>query len=442
MSDSQNPTAARLLAYALPALPLAALTLPLYILAPPFYAQTLGLPLALVGDALLAVRLIDAISDPVIGVLADRWRPRFGRRRLWLACASLPTAMAAWFVFVPPADAGLAYLTLWGALLSVGWTAASVPYAAWGAELSTSYAGRARVAAFRETLTVVGTLVALSMQALAPLAGLAGPGGALFALALFCGFGLPLASGLCVALAPEPPDATRKRVGFGEGLSHLCANGPFLRLIAAFFINGCANGFPATLFLFFVGWRLKAEAAAGPLLLVYFLCGVAGVPFWLWLARKWSKHRAWAVGMLVACACFAAAPFLHQGDVGAFAAVCVGTGFALGADLLLAPAIQADVIDIDTARSGEQRAGLFFAIWGFATKLALALAVGLGFPLLAALGFDPAAGAATPRGLEALGWLYAGAPIALKLMAVALMWNFPLDAAAQAQWRAKIAART
>ena len=438
MTGAVEPGWRQLLAYALPALPLAVLTLPLYVLVPSFYARSLGLPLAAVGSALLLVRIVDALADPLAGVLADRWRPRFGRRRLWFAIASVPVAVAAAFLFSPPPQAGVAYLVIWGGALSLASTAALVPYTAWGAEMSTSYAGRARVAAWRETFAVVGTLVALSAQAVVPVLGYPGQANVLAALAVLAGIGVPLAALVCVVAVPEPRDATRVRVPFAGGLRALADNGPFLRLLLAFFLNGFANGLPATLFLFYVGDRLQAGAQAGPLLFLYFLCGILGVPLWLALARRWSKHRAWCAGMLVACLFFAAAPFLGAGDVAAFAVVCTGTGLALGADLLLPPAMQADVIDIDTARTGAQRAGLYFAIWGFATKLALAFAVGMAFPLLALSGFDPAAGLATAGGLQMLGLLYAVAPIMLKLCAVALVWNFPVDAASQARVRAQI----
>jgi Na+/melibiose symporter-like transporter len=111
---------------------------------------------------------------------------------------------------------------------------------------------------------------------------------------------------------------------------------------------------------------------------------------------------------------------------------------ALGADLVLPPAIQADVIDVDTAATGEQRSGLYFAAWGLATKLALALAVGVAFPLLGATGFDPAAGLRTDSGLAMLGFLYAGLPIVLKIGAAALMWHFPIDEKMQAGLRDQI----
>ena len=428
-----------LAAYALPALPLAILTLPLYVLVPSFYARELMLPIAAVGQALLLVRIIDALSDPLVGVFADRFRPSFGRRRLWFALASVPTALAACLVFTPPQGAGLAYLTIWGMVLSVAWTAALVPYTAWGAELSADYAGRARVAGWRETFALVGTLLALFAQVLVPLAGFTGERAVLAALGIFVLFALPLATALCVAHVPEPVDLSTKRLGFREGLTHMRANAPFLRLLGAFLLNGFANGFPATLFIFYVSEKLVTPEMAGPLLVLYFICGVAGVPLWLWLARRLTKHRAWSWAMLGACAFFAPAPFLGEGDLAIFALVCIGTGFALGADLMLPPAIQADVIDVDTAASGEQRSGLYFATWGLATKLALALAVGVAFPLLGWAGFDPGAGLRS-TGLATLGFLYAGLPIVLKLAAIAMMWNFPLDVVAQATLRAKIEA--
>ena len=89
----------RIVAYALPAMPLAALTLPLYVLVPTFYTETLGLSLASVGFALLLVRIFDAVNDPLIGWAADRFRPRFGRRRALFAISLPLTALSAFMLF-------------------------------------------------------------------------------------------------------------------------------------------------------------------------------------------------------------------------------------------------------------------------------------------------------------------------------------------------------
>jgi Na+/melibiose symporter-like transporter len=346
-------------------------------------------------------------------------------------------ALAALAVMMPPAGAGIAYLFLAATALSLAWTALQVPYGAWGAELSRSYEGRTRVAAFRETGTVLGTLAALLIPAIIQIRGGTTAEG-LAVLAMAIATFLPLAALAAFRLTPEPVERRREPLSPGGGWRAMRANRPFRRLILAFFINSFANGLPGALFLFFVGDRLGARDSAGPLLVLYFLCGVIGVPFWLWLARRTSKHRAWALGMIMAALAFLFALTLGPGDVMPFAIICVLTGLALGADVVLPAAIQADVIDIDTAQTGQERAGLFLGLWALASKLALAAGVGIAFPLLALAGFDPAAGAQSASGLAALSWLYAGVPVLLKIGAILLVWDFPLDRAAQEQAAARI----
>ena len=106
--------------------------------------------------------------------------------------------------------------------------------------------------------------------------------------------------------------------------------------------------------------------------------------------------------------------------------ICILTGAALGADLALPPAIQADVADYDQWRFGADRTGVQFALWGMATKLALAAAVGLALPGVAWMGFDPELPSEVGR--SALIVIYAGIPVVIKVVAIVAIWNFPLSA--------------
>ena len=137
--------------------------------------------------------------------------------------------------------------------------------------------------------------------------------------------------------------------------------------------------------------------------------------------------------MVWACFWFALAPFLGPEDLGWYAALCIGTGLALGADLALPPSMQADAVDAETARTMKARTALYFALWGMATKLSLALAVGIAFPLL-----DWAGG--VEDGSWMLGLLYGGVPIVFKLAAIVLIAGHELDEAAHNKLRDRIEA--
>lgn len=428
--------------YALPAFVLAMPTIPLFVYLPTFYAQGLGVGLAATGTALLAARIFDVLTDPLVGILSDRVRSRWGRRKPWIAAGGLIAAIALVQLFDPPASAGPMHLGLWAVLLYLGWTLVAVPYAAWAAELSPDYHERARITGAREAASILGVLIAGAAPAVAVLLG-GGEAQGLAAIAwITVALGLP-AVWMMLARVPdqvptasfEPPPPLRVR------LAAIARNRPFLRLLAAWFVNGLANGLPAVLFPLYLEYVLRAgPLARGGLIMTYFLCGIIAIPLWVRLSRRFGKHRVWCWAMLLSCAAFVWVPFLQKDDLAAFAVACVVTGFALGADLALPPAMQADVVDLDTLRTREERAGLFFALSSMSTKLALATAVGIAFPAIEALGFVPAPGNPA-EALLALALLYAAVPTVLKLVAVALIWKHPMTVARQAVIRRRLEQR-
>ncbi|MEJ1158730.1 MFS transporter [Prosthecomicrobium sp. N25] len=494
---------ARLIAFALPALPVAAFQLPFVIIVPKYYAETVGLGLFATGFILFAVRLIDAVLDPLIGYGADHIKTRWGRRRTWFGVAAIPTTIGALLVFNPFPNVDVSQTWFWtgwlfvfSAMLSLGYTALSLSHQSWAAESSPTYYGRNRIFAAREVMVVLGTLVATGLPFVLTVLGHHGDRPVLIALSVLVGVTLPLFAFGTVMVVPEPKDTTHHPLKFFASLKGMGSNKPFLRLLAAFALSYMANGIPGVLILYFVRDYLHGtEEMQRLFLLLYFLFGVLSTPLWLWLSKRTSKHRAWCVAMIVACAAFAWTPLIGQHQIGPnsvylFGVIMLFTGLAVGADLMLPPSIQADVIDVDTARSGEQHTGFYFAIWALATKIALSVAMGLSLVALGAMGFKteakrtvtpveqlqqvqppgPEAPLAlprtpvpdqagspsarnsrngqgstepvqqTPQALWTLAILYAWVPVVLKLIAVALMWNFPIGAQEQARLRAEIEA--
>lgn len=420
MSDSSNLKRSHSFLYALPAFVLAFPTIPVFVLLPSFYAESLGLGLATVGGVLFAVRVLDVISDPLLGWLSDRIPIAWGQRKLPMAIGGLIGAPALIFLFSPPQDVSALYLFSWAALLYLAWTAVQIPYLAWSAELATSYQARSRLNANREGAGLLGILaiggigVLLADQPesnrLATSAWLtAGAGVLTFILAL--------------KFVPQGRHLSRPE-------SHKPATKPwrntlFVRVLGAWFLNGLANGLPAVTLPLYITYILQgSDQDQSQFLMIYFLCAVLGIPLWITLAKRFSKHRLWSASMIFACAVFAIVPFLDSGNLIAFGIICALTGLALGSDLALPPAIQADCADWDRYRFKVNRLASLYAYWSMATKLALGLAVGLAFPILDWMGLE----AGTAQGKTALIVIYALCPIVLKITAVALMWSFPLTA--------------
>jgi glycoside/pentoside/hexuronide:cation symporter, GPH family len=395
----------RVLSYGLLGLPLAFAALPIYVHVPRYYAETAGMELALLGAILLGARLLDAGIDPWLGWLADRVS-----RPTMVAVALLPFAVGFVALLNPPSSHAAPWLLASLALTYLGFSAATVAYQAWGADVGDSSRLRTRLTAAREGFGLVGVVLAAALPAvLAPdfvtgverLSWVLPPLLLVAALVTFS----RVAGGRPVPAESQPWwHATRDALG----------DTAFRRLLLVFVANGIASALPATLFLFFVADVLQMESASGPLLALYFVAGAASLTLWVRLAARYGRVAAWFAAMLLSIAAFAGASLLGAGDLWLFAAICLASGMALGADLALPAAIAADI--------GERlrQAGACFGVWNFVAKLNLALAAGLALPLLAALGYQP--GQAT--GLSALVFAYALLPLAFKAVAAGLLWRW------------------
>ena len=412
-----------LLFYGLPGLITAIPTIPVFTLIPGYYAEDLGLGLAITGVILLLSRALDVVSDPLVGWLADRHGGADLRKLvLYGALLGAPSLV---LILSPPSSAGALWLLLCSTGLYLGWTLVQIPYLTWGARLSGQYHQRTRVTAAREGAVLVGILLSGSLPAALGLLGLEEAESLATLAWVAVILGLPC---FYLLLTQVPPPTVRRPARSDwRGIQQ---NRLFLRLLAAWFVNGLANGIPAVLFTFYCAHVLTVDDQTRNLLLaLYFGCAVVGIPIWVLLSRRLSKHRAWSLAMMITCPAFAVAAFLGPGQTEIFALICVVTGLCLGADLALPPAIQADVADWDRLRYRRNRTAGLFSLWNMASKLALAAAAGATLPLLGALGLDQPV--PTPLALAALAVTYALLPCVLKLMAVGMVYGLPLTPARQ-----------
>ncbi len=441
-----EPLSRRTLAlYALPNLSYSVAALPLALFVPAFYADELGLPLAQVGVAIAASRVLDVVTDPLMGQLSDRVRTRFGRRKPWIALGTPVLLFALWQLFVPGGrgDATALGLFGWTALLFLGFTIVDLPFKAWGAELSADYTERSRVAAWREAFGFSGQVLLLLLLLALARGGLDAAAGQLYWIAVAIAATLPVFVALALACVPEPPPIERveRELGFGAGLRLVAANPAFARMIAAvlLFVSGVVV--QGTLHRLVLTHFFGRPDLFPVMIFAENLLTLAAVPLWLRLSYRIQKHHAIALAALWIGIFSLALPFFAREAVIPFVVCMVLRGSSFASILFLSSSIAADVVDFDAVASGQQRTGLYFGVFGLVTKAAIAAGVLIATVLPAALGFDPGRESPSESALLGLLGVYGFLPGALMAAGAGFLWRFPLTREIQEGLRVELETR-
>jgi len=430
-----------LAAFAGPSAPLLALSLPSLIFLAPYFNEYLGLSLTTVSLIFLSARVLDIVVDPMIGSFQDRSTPKMGRRRFWLV-ATTPFFMAIiWIVFVglspgaPPPLVALCVLVMYALYASM-----TIAHLSWAGELQPDYHGRTRTLGAVQVAGMIGYVAMLLLPAI-----VRGNGGTSIAAVHAMGYAaivaLPLTVAICVLAVKERPLPPQPHVGFRETLQALKENKSLRYVLVPDFLIGVGYGVTGGLFLFLFRYYLGFETNSELLLLVYFLSGLCGIPFWTWLGRRYGKHRALQIGCVHAAIMLAAVAFIPKGAFWIGIIGLVVAGFSQSAGTMLVRSMMADVVDEDTAKTGGQRSGLFFGLMLTTSKVGIALGP-LTYAVLDIFGFDAKLGEQnTQTAMTALVALFTLGPFLLNMLAAWWVRDYPLDERRQSELRAVIAAR-
>jgi Na+/melibiose symporter-like transporter len=406
-----------LLRYGVLGIPLAFAGLPVYVHVPKFYADVLHMDLSALGQLLLILRLFDAVTDPLIGILSDR----LSAHRRFIMSACVPVLLVGYVALFNPSPWAFAHPAIWltGSLLLVymSFSALMINYYAVGVDMASSFDDNTRIAAFREGSMLVGVLLASVMPTVLMQHFDVQRSYSLFSLAL-----APLlivCAVVCLSALPRS-GAQGNSNGFGILLSVLAIS-RVRWILAIGFSNALPTAITSTLFLFFTHDILHADSYSGPLLALYFLSAACGMPLWTKVSYSLGKKHCLLIAMTTAIVCFVWAWRLGAGDVLPFAVICVLSGMTLGADSVLLPSMLSDAL-----MDRREAAATGFGLWNLTSKLTMACAAGLALPLLAWGGYHSAAHN-TLQGLHTLSFCYGLLPCLFKAIAIVLLYASPTE---------------
>jgi glycoside/pentoside/hexuronide:cation symporter, GPH family len=440
MAQDRIPTW-QLAAFAGPAVPMAAMGLPISVYLPQFYAESMGLGLATVGTIFMIARLWDVITDPMMGIISDRFPSRWGRRRHWIVASVPIMLLSAVMVFMPSAPTSSFYLFGWMFVLYIGFTMASLNHMAWGAELHEDYDQRSRIMGFREGFVILGVPIVLLLPvAIEYFAETNVDAERVAAMGWFVIILLPITVAIAVWKVPEFRALSQpQEMPLREMARPLLINRPLQRVVCADFLSGFSGAALGSMFLFEATYVLQIGIPS-VLLLIYFFAGLGFVPVVVKLSYRLGKHQALIAAALFNALMVPALFLIPAGNFYAAAAVFTFLGVNVGSVTILYRSILADVADVDELETGHRRTGLFYALMTLTSKTGGAIAVGVVFWTLSLIGFVPG-GENTEAAITGLSIVFVATPMICNFGVAAIMWGFPLGKEAQEEVRRQLEER-
>jgi Na+/melibiose symporter-like transporter len=414
----------QLTAYAAPSIPLTMLLAPLVTYLPAFYAVEMRFNLGAIGVAFLLGRLIDGFADPLIGLLSDRTKIRWGRRAPWLVVGTPILMLATYELCTPNPGVTLVSLTVLLILFYLASTVVQIPYYAWGAEISSGYTGRNRVSGFREAGFVIGMVIAVGLPGVLlrmsapPLRQIL----VIYTRAILVL--LPLTVALAVISVKEYPLMAIASVSFRDLLKAISGNKPLLAFLAGYLLLYTAlSVFDATAVFFFTFVLKQPDFLR--LILIQYLCSLLFMPLAVRFGNVYGKHVSMCVFVAGYSAALVAFALMPAGARALTVAVVMVKGASIPFYRVMPSSIIGDLADYNELKSGVSLTGVYMSLLQVVVKVAMAAGIGIALPLLGYLGFNVAAGdsEASHRALITVSCVL---PLLLMAGSALILWYYPI----------------
>ena len=419
------------------ALPIGAMAMPIAIYLPPLYSGSLGLSLATVGLIFTLARVWDLVTDPIMGIVIDRYGSRWGQYKHWVALAIPMVMLAIYKIFIPnPADVTAVYLGFWMLVLYLGYTMLSIAHNSWGSFLANDYDERSRLFGWREIFIIIGMVLVLSIPATMDFFGQSGTPDKVAGMGLFCLILFPLTVIPTLVAVPDTVAERKGALGWRDMVALLRSNPLLWRLLTADFTTSFAMSATAALYIFFATYVFELQNHASLALLLYFVAGFLAMPVWLKFAYRMGKVGAIKLAVGYTMVLQGGLFFVTEpGNVALFWSYTFLAGLAFGAGPTLLHSMMADLTDIDELKTGQKRAGMYFALLATINKLGGAVAVGVTLTAADKLfNFTPGA-ANSQTAIDGLLLIFCFAPAAALALTYLPLYRYPLTKEKHAEIR-------
>jgi len=400
-----------------------------------FYTEVVGLSPARAGLIYLLGMVWDAISDPLIGAIADRTRSRWGRYRPYLLFGAAPFGLSIALLFTPPGGTPeMMFVAALAAhlLFRTSYTVVYMPYTAMIARMTTDYDSRTDLTAFKTFFVFCGNLVvSFAFYALVMTLGNGEERAGFLPAAALMGIVAAGTVWLCFFATTEedvdaPASTGLKGVSVATIARDLAVNRPFLMVFAGVAIFGGFYGAELALVPYFAKYWFGDPEVSRTLFTTMAVMSLVSIPGWLWLGHRYGKKAVWITGTSLAAAGLVTIFALASHSVWVTAFLYGVTNVGATGFILIFYAMTADTVDWGEWRSGRRQEGVIFGAISFANKFAAGVVTGAVGASLAWVGFvtDQTQSDETLLGMRVIGLLI---PAVAFIVSAVLMMRYPLS---------------
>ena len=418
--------------------PTSAAGMPIFIFILPYYAGDLGLGLSLVGILFFLGRLTDIVTDPIMGVLIDRFPSRWGKHRHWIFISAPIFMVATYLIFLPPtSNPSSLYFFVSLFLVYLSFTLSSITQLSWSTFLAPDYDDRTRLLTLREFMALLGMFCVIAIPAIVELYDTS-LSAKVSAIGVFVLIVIPL---ITINGLYQVPDTKLKKVQSKienpfKTFKSFFGNSMLNKIVLAAALIAFCMSLNGALYLIWMDVVMELPEYSSRLMLMYYLVSVLGLGIWRYLSIKTSKHFAAGIS------CLYAIVILLIGFIGFFfirdmdeslKLIAVGSfivlyGFSFSGPMPLINAIIADISDKLSLENGENISGTVFSYLTTITKVGFALAAVIPYLVLELVwGFNITLGTDNAESSKmAIFYIYTFVPIVSYCIAAYMLFSHSL----------------
>ena len=416
------------------------------------YVKYFGVPLTTIATVLLVSRFFDAITDPLVGYLSDRYCARTGSLKGFVVVGGLGMIIASYFLMVPVDPdvvtattqvSGL-YFLLSLLLFYLCLTFFQIPHLSWGSTLARTADDKSKLFSLRSIAEYIGAFLFFSVPLLPWFESTAitpqslqwtmfGSAILIFPTLFFSMRVVPNSVVVVNGVKPilvSPVSSKHAAKPHRLSISVWVKNKPLTLFLFAFVLIGLSMGLYSSMAFIFIDSYLKMGDSYIYIALITLAIGAGSLKLWHALATRWGKKISLGVALLV-IACGLLGNLTLQFGETSFTHLLVVAGIyavGMGAANMIPYAMMSEIVDYSRWKCAENCAGSLFSIFIFLQKSSAALGGSLGFFIVGWYGFDANAPVHTSESTVGMYWVVSWLPALLSLLAILFVMQMPITA--------------